>query len=177
MTTHLSAAPQSWLASQKPFPWVPDWFPGIALPDRGVRKRTKLFGEYRTIPHGDSTTSRLASALSSILPKRIVYTDHDIIMQGFFRMDPLKRTSGTVRIIASIIIAIFGGALLIVPMVIMSFDTNRTKSLVTVSCSVILFGFFLGAVIRSKSSEIFVATATYAAVLVVFVGTGGSASG
>ena len=62
-------------------------------------------------------------------------------------------------------------------MVIMSFDTNRTKSLVTVSCSVILFGFFLGAVIRSKSSEIFVATATYAAVLVVFVGTGGSASG
>jgi len=58
------------------------------------------------------------------------------------------------------------------PYVIMTFDTNRTKSIVTISCSVLLFGFFLGAIVRSKSSEIFIATATYAAVLVVFVGTG-----
>jgi hypothetical protein len=57
-------------------------------------------------------------------------------------------------------------------MVIMSINTNRSKSLITVSCSVLLFGFFLGAVMRSKSTEIFIATATYAAVLVVFVGTG-----
>jgi hypothetical protein len=63
------------------------------------------------------------------------------------------------------------------PMAIMSFNTNRTKSLVTVSCSVVLFGVFLGAIIRSKSSEIFVANATYAAVLVVFVATGGTGSG
>jgi hypothetical protein len=62
-------------------------------------------------------------------------------------------------------------------MAIMSFNTNRTKSLVTVSCSVVLFGVFLGAIIRSKSSEIFVANATYAAVLVVFVATGGTGSG
>jgi hypothetical protein len=62
-------------------------------------------------------------------------------------------------------------------MAIMSFNINRTKSLVTVSRSVVLLGFFLGAIIRSKSSEIFVATATYAAVLVVFVGTGGTGSG
>jgi hypothetical protein len=63
------------------------------------------------------------------------------------------------------------------PMAIMSSNTNRTKSLVTVSCSVVLFGVFLGAIIRSKSSEIFVANATYAAVLVVFVATGETGSG
>jgi hypothetical protein len=95
-------------------------------------------------------------------------------------MDPLESTAAAVRIISSIINVTCGGGLLIMLMVIMSFDTNRTKSLVTVSCSVILFGFVLGAVIRSKSSVIFVATATYAAVLVVFavfVGISGSASG
>ncbi|PMD23560.1 hypothetical protein NA56DRAFT_700949 [Hyaloscypha hepaticicola] len=85
---------------------------------------------------------------------------------------PARSVSVPVRIIASTILAVCGGALLIVPMVIMTFDTNRTKSIVTISCSVLLFGFFLGAIVRSKSSEIFIATTTYAAVLVVFVGAG-----
>ena len=139
-----------------------------------------VLGKYRTIPYRDSTTSRLASALSSVLLKRIVYAEYDRIVQSLSGMDPLESTAAADRIISSIINIICGGGLLIMPMVIMSFDTNRTKSLVTVSCSVILFGFVLGAVIRSKSSVIFVATATYAAVLVVFavfVGISGSASG
>ena len=62
-------------------------------------------------------------------------------------------------------------------MLIMSFNTNRTKSLVTVSCIVLLIGFFLSAVMRSKSSDIFVVIVTSAAVLVVFVGTGTNGSG
>jgi hypothetical protein len=88
-----------------------------------------------------------------------------------------KQATLSVRIIASTVIAVSGGALLIVPMLVMSFNTNRTKSLITVSCSVLLFGFFLSAVMKSKSSDIFVATATYAAVLVVFVGTSTNGSG
>jgi hypothetical protein len=38
----------------------------------------------------------------------------------------------------------------------------------------LIFGFLLGAVIRSTTPEIFVVTATYAAVLVVFEGTNGT---
>jgi hypothetical protein len=53
-----------------------------------------------------------------------------------------------VQIIASTVVAISRGSLLI-----MSFDANRTKSLVTVSCSVLLFGFFLGAVISSVGTD------------------------
>jgi hypothetical protein len=59
-------------------------------------------------------------------------------------------------------------------MITMTFNPGRTASLVTVSASVIIFGFTLAAIIRVKGSDIFVATATYAAVLVVFVGASGT---
>jgi hypothetical protein len=42
------------------------------------------------------------------------------------------------------ITAVCGGALIIVPIVIMSFNASKTKSLITVSLAVILFAFFLG---------------------------------
>lgn len=152
-------------------PWLyPVVFPEIVRP--------ALSGRYVTFPRRDETSSRLAGALISILPG--YFTEKYTLKERDGQIVPWhsgKQATLSVRIIASTIIAISGGALLIVPMVIMSFDTNRTKSLVTVSCSVLLFGFFLSAVMRSKSSDIFVATATYAAVLVVFVGASTTGSG
>jgi hypothetical protein len=56
----------------------------------------------------------------------------------------------------------------------MSFQTERTRSLVTVAVAVTLFGFFLVVGVRTKSSETFLATATYAAILVVFLASSGS---
>jgi hypothetical protein len=44
------------------------------------------------------------------------------------------------------------------------------KSLITMSCGIFLFGFFPGPALRRNNSDAFVATATYAAVLVVLVG-------
>jgi hypothetical protein len=81
-----------------------------------------------------------------------------------------KETNVAVPVIASTIISLCSGASIIVPMITMTFNPGRTASLVTVSASVIIFGFTLAAIIRVKGSDIFVATATYAAVLVVFVG-------
>ncbi|PMD66184.1 uncharacterized protein K444DRAFT_701824 [Hyaloscypha bicolor E] len=150
---------------------------GNLLQDQEGIFQLQSFREYRTIPRKDPTSSRLPSALISILRTSLTYTNYEKLQLKFFSGRPPQRTSLPLGIIASTIITIFGRALLIVPMAIMSFNTNRTKSLVTVSRSVVLSGFFLGAIIRSKSSEIFVATATYAAVLVVFVGTGGTGSG
>jgi hypothetical protein len=132
--------------------------------------------QYCTLPDPSPTSGRLGQILINWLPRNLTYSStqkrEDIF--GWASGRPARSISIPVRIIASTILAVSGGALLIVPMVIMSYDTNRTKSIVTVSCSVLFFGFFLGAIIRSKSSEIFIATATYAAVLVVFVGTGGN---
>lgn len=72
------------------------------------------------------------------------------------------------------IIAFAGGAALVVPMLIMSLPfTYKTKSLVTVSVAVTLFAATMSVAIRASNADTLVATATYAAVLIVFVGTSG----
>lgn len=94
-------------------------------------------------------------------------------LQGVRGLNP-RQLSLPVTILAGIIISLTSSALILVPMIIMSFETDRTKSLVTVSIAVTLFGLCLAVVVRTKSSETFLATATYAAILVMFVGTSGS---
>jgi len=67
--------------------------------------------------------------------------------------------------------AFVGGAALLVPMIIMVFEASLSKSLITTSVSVLFFAGFLSFGISASNQDILAATATYAAVLVVFVGT------
>jgi hypothetical protein len=53
----------------------------------------------------------------------------------------------------------------------MAISPSQVKSLATVSVSVIVFSLISSFVIRLTNVETLVSTATYAAVLVVFVGT------
>ena len=73
--------------------------------------------------------------------------------------------------LARFIVGVIGGAGLIVPMAVMVFGPSLTKSMITVSVAVVAFALVLGLVFETKNQETLVATATYAAVLVVFVGT------
>jgi hypothetical protein len=66
-------------------------------------------------------------------------------------------------------ITFFCGASLIAPMVIMTLHKSKTKSLITTSIAVVLVAGLL-AYMKAKNSDIIAGTATYAAVLVVFVG-------
>lgn len=85
---------------------------------------------------------------------------------------PPQNVSPFVDKLTRFIIAFTGGAALVVPMLIMSLPSvHRTKSLITVSLAVTLFAAMMSVGIRASNSETLVATATYAAVLVVFVGT------
>ncbi len=71
-----------------------------------------------------------------------------------------------------IIMATFGGAALIGPMLIMTLHPSRNTSLVTVSIATFLFALVLAFIARdSAGKDVLAATAAYAAVLVVFVGT------
>lgn len=70
-------------------------------------------------------------------------------------------------------VAFAGGLSLIVPMLIMRIGENSTKSLVTTSVAVVLFAGITSLILRANNTETVAATATYAAVLVVFVGTSG----
>ena len=85
---------------------------------------------------------------------------------------PPQDVSPFVDKLARFIITFTGGAALVVPMLIMSLPSiQRTKSLITVSLAVTLFASMMSVGIRASNTETLVATATYAAVLIVFVGT------
>ncbi|KAF2787943.1 hypothetical protein K505DRAFT_287021 [Melanomma pulvis-pyrius CBS 109.77] len=79
--------------------------------------------------------------------------------------------------VARFVIGTLGGCALIVPMVIMVFNPSLPKSLVVVSVAVVLFALILGMVFKTNNKDTIVTTATYAAVLVVFVGSSGSGAG
>lgn len=71
--------------------------------------------------------------------------------------------------------ALFGGAMLVVPMVIMSLFPSKLAGLLTTSLFVIGVAVVLAGFMRDAGpKDILAATAAYAAVLVVFVGTDGA---
>lgn len=74
-------------------------------------------------------------------------------------------------------VAVTGGLFLVVPMIIMTLRPSDVKSLLTVSAFVLLFALCLSFVVKVSNIETLVSTATYAAVLVVFVGTSTGNSG
>lgn len=70
--------------------------------------------------------------------------------------------------------AVFGGLTLIVPMLIMVLHPGLTTVLLTTSTFVFVVGILLAMVMtKAEEKDVVGATAAYAAVLVVFVGTGG----
>ncbi len=71
-----------------------------------------------------------------------------------------------------IIMAMFGGAALIGPMLIMTIHLSKNTSLITVSVATFVFALVLAFIARdSAGKDVLGATAAYAAALVVFVGT------
>lgn len=79
--------------------------------------------------------------------------------------------------LARLFVAIVDGSLLVVPMLVMSFNPSTTKSLVVVS-AVVLFALLMNLSFHTDNKDILTATATatYAAVLVVFFVTSGTES-
>jgi VIT1/CCC1 family predicted Fe2+/Mn2+ transporter len=71
--------------------------------------------------------------------------------------------------------ALFGGAILVVPMLIMSLRPSKLTGLLTTSLFVVGVAVALAGFMRDAGpKDILAATAAYAAVLVVFVGTDGA---
>jgi hypothetical protein len=72
-----------------------------------------------------------------------------------------------------LIMALFGGIALITPVQIMAFHPTRNTCLITTTVATLLFAPILAFEARDSSGkDVLTATAAYAAVLVVFVGTG-----
>lgn len=112
--------------------------------------------------------------LKARLSRRLTYTkeEMDTRIDEYLGGLPPQNVSPFVDKLARFIIAFTGGAALVVPMLIMSLPSiDKTKSLVTVSLAVTLFAAMMSLAMRANNTETLVATATYAAVLIVFVGT------
>lgn len=112
--------------------------------------------------------------LKTVLPRRLTYTkdEMDRRLDEYLKGLPPETISPWIDKLTRFIIAFAGGASLVVPMLVMSLPSpHQAKSLITVSIAVLLFASMMSVVVRVSNAETLVATATYAAVLVVFVGT------
>lgn len=114
------------------------------------------------------------------LPVQLTYSWQERLERGkeYSEGKSPRVVSNFVDYLVRLIMAFTGGVFLVVPMIIMTLNASQTKSLVTVSVAVGIFSLILSFVIRVSNIEALVSTATYAAVLVVFVGTnsGGDSS-
>ena len=93
---------------------------------------------------------------------------------GFRELDSLgrQRRSEETALTERLVMAMFGGVALIAPMLIMTLHPSRNVSLITTSLATFIFALFLAVgATNSAGKDVLAATAAYAAVLVVFVGT------
>ncbi|TFA99954.1 hypothetical protein CCMA1212_008235 [Trichoderma ghanense] len=132
-------------------------------------------GAYRRLPDKSILASDpLRDMLKALLPRNLTYTKREIRRHTseYLKGLPPTEVSPFVDRTARFIVAFIGGAALLVPMLIMRLPrVTLAKSLVTVSVAVLLFAAFLSVFMRAGNTETMISTATYAAVLVVFVGT------
>lgn len=133
-------------------------------------------GGYRRLPDASLLPSDpLRDALKRVLPKSLTYTEREMgrrTTEYLLGREPPEEVSPFVDRLARFFVAFAGGTALVAPMLVMRLpDVSLTKSLVTVSVAVLLFAAALSIGLRASNTETMVSTATYAAVLVVFVGT------
>jgi hypothetical protein len=82
------------------------------------------------------------------------------------------------QFLSRLAMALFGGAALIAPMLIMTLHQSKLTSLLTTSLFVVVVAVTLAWWMEdAKNQDVMAATAAYAAVLVVFVGTGTTTTG
>jgi hypothetical protein len=86
-----------------------------------------------------------------------------------------EKSKARLSFLGRLAMAIFGGAALVVPMLIMSLRPSKLTSLLTTSLFVVGVAIALVWFMKNAApKDILAATAAYAAVLVVFVGTDGA---
>lgn len=121
----------------------------------------------------DDSRDELRRLLMNFLPRRLAFSREERTsrVQEYAEHKPPQHLSAFVDRFAQLILALIGGGSLIVPMLVMSIHASKTKSLITVSVATFIFSFLLSMALRLQNNDVLAATAAYAAVLVVFVGT------
>lgn len=114
--------------------------------------------------------------MKTILPRQLTYTKAEISYRTDEYLSGVspENISPSVDRLARFVLGVVGGAAPVIPMLIMSINNTQAKSLTKTSAAVVFFAIAMAAGMRATNAETLAATAAYAAVLVVFVGTSGS---
>ncbi|ETS86428.1 hypothetical protein PFICI_00256 [Pestalotiopsis fici W106-1] len=132
-------------------------------------------GGYRSFPSDSVIPSDpLRDFLKRRLPCSMTYTKSEMRRRTdeYLAQQPPAEVAPVVDRLARFLVAFLGGSSLVVPMLVMRLpEVSLAKSLITVSVAVLLFAIALSILFRASNTDTMAATATYAAVLVVFVGT------
>jgi VIT1/CCC1 family predicted Fe2+/Mn2+ transporter len=132
-----------------------------------------FYSHYSYFEEADVKIDALRASLMKTLPAWLTYSqnEREERKNEYGEGRPPKEVSAFVDRLVRFLISIVGGLFLVVPMLIMALNPSEKKSLITVSASVFLFVMALSFGVNVTNVESLVPTATYAAVLVVFVGT------
>lgn len=121
----------------------------------------------------DSTFRRLLVRLvGKVLPVRVTYTEAERRRRwvAFVSKRPPKEVSFLVDSLVRFILALCGGVLVIVPIVIMVLFPGILRCLIVTGVSVLIFAVVVGFSQQTSNVTALGVTATYSAVLVVFLG-------
>ena len=120
-------------------------------------------------------TYLVGSLQSSVTPNKTLnfgiagqYNDH---LAALPKRPRAATLTPIVNRLATFIIALIGGVSLVAPMVVLVYLRSMTLKTVAISVSVLIFAAILAVFTQAKNQELLAATAAYAAVLVVFVGS------
>ncbi|OIW24481.1 hypothetical protein CONLIGDRAFT_691813 [Coniochaeta ligniaria NRRL 30616] len=129
--------------------------------------------EYSIIRNGETKFDLVRRFFMRHLPVQFTYSavEKEERTKEYKEGRPPIQVSTAVDRLVRLISSLTGGAFVVVPMFIMTVDPSHTKSLVTVSVAIVIFASVLSLGIRVPTLQTLLATTTYAAVLVVFVGS------
>lgn len=120
----------------------------------------------------------LRDKLRHWLPSRLSYSkqERQHRRQEFEDGKPPAEVSPLVDNLVRLMVAQAAVVVLVAPVCIKVLNPSPVKSLITSAVSMVIFACALSFAIKTSNTEILFATATYSAVLVVFVGTSSSSS-
>ena len=80
-----------------------------------------------------------------------------------------QNTTHLAEVIARFLVAILAGAFLVVPMVVLSHQSNKETQTITISICILVFALLVSLISKASNEQTMAGAAGYAAVLVVFL--------
>ena len=80
-----------------------------------------------------------------------------------------QNTAGLAEVISRFLVAVLAGAFLVVPLIVLSYQSSRKTHLITISICIVIFSFLVSLLSKASNEQTMAAAAGYAAVLAVFL--------